>query len=59
MFADWELFGVPLRISVGDRGLKEGRVDLQGRRDTEPSLVAPDEVANHILARLGRKALSR
>jgi len=59
MFADWELIGVPLRITVGDRGLKEGRVELQGRRDTEPSLVAPAEAANSILARLGRKALSR
>jgi len=59
MFADWELIGVPLRITVGDRGLKEGRVELQGRRDTEPSLVAPAEAANNILARLGRKALSR
>ena len=59
MFADWELIGVPLRITVGDRGLKEGRVELQGRRDTEPSMVAPAAVANDILARLGRKALSR
>ncbi len=59
MFADWELIGVPLRITVGDRGLKEGRVELQGRRDTEPSMVAPAVVANDILARLGRKALSR
>jgi len=59
MFADWELIGVPLRITVGDRGLKEGRVEVQGRRDTEPSMVAPAVVANDILARLGRKALSR
>ena len=44
MFADWELIGVPLRITVGERGLKEGRVELQGRRDTEPRLLAPAEV---------------
>jgi prolyl-tRNA synthetase len=33
MFADWELIGVPHRIVVGDRGLKDGQVEYQGRRD--------------------------
>ena len=32
MFADWELIGVPLRVTVGDRGLKEGMVELTVRR---------------------------
>ncbi|MEO6268902.1 MAG: proline--tRNA ligase, partial [Lautropia sp.] len=32
MFADWELIGVPLRLTVGDRGLKEGMVELTARR---------------------------
>jgi prolyl-tRNA synthetase len=32
MFADWELIGVPLRVTVGDRGLKEGLVELTMRR---------------------------
>src|SRR5690606_29101749 len=35
MFADWELIGVPHRIVIGDRGLKEGKLEYQGRRDTE------------------------
>jgi prolyl-tRNA synthetase len=35
MFADWELIGVPHRITIGDRGLKEGVVEYQHRRDTE------------------------
>ena len=34
MFADLELIGIPHRITIGDRGLKEGRVEYQGRRDT-------------------------
>ena len=34
MFADWELIGVPHRITIGDRGLKEGQVEYQHRRDT-------------------------
>ncbi|MFM7531172.1 MAG: proline--tRNA ligase [Rubrivivax sp.] len=37
MFADWELIGVPLRLVVSDRGLKEGVVELQGRREAAAS----------------------
>ena len=33
MFADWELIGVPHRVNIGDRGLKEGMVEYQHRRD--------------------------
>ncbi|MEB0231229.1 proline--tRNA ligase [Undibacterium sp. 10I3] len=35
MFADWELIGVPLRVVIGDRGLKEGKLEYKGRRDAE------------------------
>jgi prolyl-tRNA synthetase len=35
MFADLELIGIPHRITIGDRGLKEGVVEYQGRRDSE------------------------
>ncbi|HQS57349.1 MAG: proline--tRNA ligase [Gallionellales bacterium 35-53-114] len=35
MFADLELIGIPHRIVIGDRGLKEGKVEYQGRRDSE------------------------
>ena len=38
MFADWELIGVPHRVVIGDRGLKDGAVEYQGRRD--PAAVA-------------------
>jgi hypothetical protein len=33
MFADWELIGVPHRVTIGDRALKEGQVEYQHRRD--------------------------
>jgi prolyl-tRNA synthetase len=33
MFADWELIGIPQRVVLSDRGLKEGTVELQGRRE--------------------------
>jgi prolyl-tRNA synthetase len=32
MFADWELIGVPVRVTIGERGLKEGAVELLQRR---------------------------
>ncbi len=35
MFADIELIGIPHRIVVGERGLKEGVVEYQGRREKE------------------------
>ena len=40
MFADWELIGVPHRIVLSDRGLKEGQAEYQGRRDTQASTLA-------------------
>ncbi|RDU94819.1 proline--tRNA ligase [Trinickia dinghuensis] len=45
MFADWELIGVPHRLVIGERGLKEGKLEYQGRRDAEPTLVPVEEAA--------------
>ncbi|GAB2180065.1 proline--tRNA ligase [Denitratisoma sp. agr-D3] len=44
MFADWELIGVPHRLVVGERGLKEGQIEYKGRRDAEPTMLAQDGV---------------
>ena len=52
MFADWELIGVPHRVTVGDRGLKEGLVEYQHRRDTEPKPMALDRIQAHITTSL-------
>jgi prolyl-tRNA synthetase len=40
MFADWELVGVPHRVVISDRGLKEGQLEYQGRRDAAATPVA-------------------
>jgi len=53
MFADWELIGVPHRITIGDKGLKEGVVEYQHRRDPEASKVAAAEVVALVKGRLG------
>ncbi|QJQ07002.1 proline--tRNA ligase [Undibacterium piscinae] len=55
MFADWELIGVPHRIVIGDRGLKDGNLEYQGRRDTEASVVAVEEMLSFIQAKLAGK----
>ena len=39
MFADWELIGVPHRVTLGERGLKDGLVEYQHRRDTAATPV--------------------
>ncbi|HMC68995.1 MAG TPA: proline--tRNA ligase, partial [Mycobacteriales bacterium] len=52
MFADWELIGVPLRVVISDRGLKDGKVEVQGRRDAQPTTVAAAEVLPLIASRL-------
>ena len=45
MFADWELIGAPHRITIGDRGLKEGMVEYQHRRDTAATKIPLTEIA--------------
>jgi prolyl-tRNA synthetase len=53
MFADWELIGVPHRVTIGDRTLKEGKVEYQHRRDAAATPVALAEVAALLKSRLG------
>ena len=52
MFADWELIGVPHRVVLGDKGLKEGLAEYQGRQDKEAAKIAVGEVGAHVLAQL-------
>ena len=52
MFADWELIGVPHRVVLSDRGLKEGQLEYQGRRDESATKVPTGEVAAFVKARL-------
>jgi prolyl-tRNA synthetase len=52
MFADWELIGVPHRIVIGERGLKEGKLEYQGRRDTAATAVPAEQMAVFIQEKL-------
>jgi prolyl-tRNA synthetase len=52
MFADWELIGAPLRITIGDRGLNDGIVEIQTRRQETADRVPVGDALDTILDRL-------
>ena len=52
MFAEWELIGVPHRVTIGDKGLKDGVVEYQHRRDSEASKVPSNDVLQHVMAKV-------
>ena len=58
-FADIELIGIPLRITVGPRGLKEGVVELVTRATGETVQVPIADAASAVTALIadGRRAL--
>jgi prolyl-tRNA synthetase len=52
MFADLELIGIPHRITIGDRSLKEGNVEYQARRDGTATAVPVAEIAAFVKGKL-------
>ena len=48
MFADLELIGIPHRITVGDRSLKQGQVEYQARTETSAQLVNLADIVDRI-----------
>jgi len=53
MFADLELVGIPHRVTVGERGLKDGKLEYQGRRDTAATPVPVAEIGAFLRQRVG------
>ena len=53
MFADWELIGVPHRLVISERGLKEGQLEYQHRKDAAATKVLDAEVMGFLRTRLG------
>ena len=51
-FADCELIGIPLRVTVGERSLADGVVEIQGRREAEATRVAIADTAQHLAERV-------
>lgn len=52
MFADWELIGVPHRVTIGERSLKEGQLEYQHRRDSEAMRIDTGNAAAFIKSRI-------
>jgi len=52
MFADWELIGVPHRVVIGERGLKDGQLEYQGRRDSAATNVPRAQMTEFLKAKL-------
>ncbi len=52
MFADLELIGIPHRIVIGERGLKDGMVEYKGRRDTEAQQVSLQDIVKLVQSKL-------
>ncbi|MES2509610.1 MAG: proline--tRNA ligase [Pseudomonadota bacterium] len=53
MFADWELIGVPHRVTIGDRALKEGQLEYQHRRDAESTKIDAAGAMDFLKGKLG------
>ena len=54
MFADWELIGVPVRVTLGERSLKEGRVELLLRRGMVSSEASTENLVEAVTALLAQ-----
>ncbi|HKB59617.1 MAG TPA: proline--tRNA ligase [Gallionellaceae bacterium] len=52
MFADLELIGIPHRIVIGERGLKEGMVEYKGRRDAEAQSIPLSDAVRVVQSKL-------
>ena len=53
MFKDADLIGIPIRITVGAKGLKEGNVEMKLRKSPEMSIVKVDEVVERVKEIIG------
>jgi prolyl-tRNA synthetase len=52
MLSDCELIGIPHRVVVGDRGLKNGTVEYQGRRDAKAEPIALQDAVNLVRSKV-------
>ena len=52
MFADMELIGIPHRLVVGDRGLKESLIEYQGRRDADAQTIPLQNALEFVKSKL-------
>lgn len=49
MFSEWELIGVPIRVTIGDRGLANEEVEVQLRAAAESEKVSVTDLNAYVL----------
>ncbi|MDO5666597.1 MAG: proline--tRNA ligase [Alcaligenaceae bacterium] len=49
MFSEWELIGVPIRVTIGDRGLANQEVEVQARSASESQKVNLTDLNTYVL----------
>ena len=49
-FKDADLVGIPLRVVIGERGLKDGKLEIKWRWDKQAELIDLDTAAETIIA---------
>ena len=57
-FNDADLIGCPVRVTVGERGLKEGKLEVKLQTASQAELVAINEVVTAIMGLLRRPTAS-
>jgi prolyl-tRNA synthetase len=55
MFAEMELIGIPHRVTIGERGLKEGQLEYLGRRTLQSASIPVADAAAALHALLARR----
>ena len=53
-FAQMELIGIPVRVTLGDRSLAEGNIELQERTSDQKQLIPVSEASKAIVAMIRR-----
>jgi prolyl-tRNA synthetase len=48
-FNDADLIGIPIRVTIGDKSLRKGEVEVKGRRDNAPQNIAIDACAEKVM----------
>ena len=57
MFAEMELIGIPHRITIGERGLKDGKVEYVNRRSLQTTSISVAEAFEFVRAQLAHHAV--
>ena len=50
MFSDADLFGIPLRVVISPKGLKNGTVEIASRDKTMQEKKAPEEACAFVVS---------